>query len=163
MTNAGSGSAAPRFDPGLVGPSSAFMKCSGFVLDEVGPARVIGHIDLSSDHHTPWGIVHGGVYSSAVETAASIGASAAVWDKGQTAVGLTNTTHFLRALSRGRANVEAVAIYQGRTHQLWRVDVTEAGGRLVASGEVRLQNIDAGRSLGRPAGSGNAGPHDAGA
>ena len=40
-------------------------------------------------------------------------------------------------------SVEARALYQGRTHQLWRVDITDESGRLVAHGEVRLQNIAA--------------------
>jgi len=39
--------------------------------------------------------VHGGVYTTVVESAASLGASAAVRDRAQVAVGLTNTTHFL--------------------------------------------------------------------
>jgi uncharacterized protein (TIGR00369 family) len=59
------------------------------------------------------------------------------------AVGLTNTTHFLRSLSSGRVTVEAAALYQGRTHQLWRADITDGQGRLVAHGEVRLQNVAA--------------------
>jgi 1,4-dihydroxy-2-naphthoyl-CoA hydrolase len=42
-------------------------------------------------------------------------------------------------------NVEAAALSQGRTQQLWRVDLTDESGRLVAHGEVRLQNV-AGRS-----------------
>ena len=43
--------------------------------------RVVGHIDLGPGHHTPWGVIHGGVYATAVETAASLGASAAVEDQ----------------------------------------------------------------------------------
>jgi len=80
-----------------------------------------------------------------VESTASIGASTAVRDRGQVAVGLTNTTHFLRPLSGGRANVEAVPLSQGRTQQLWRVDITDESGKLIAHGEVRLQNV-AGRA-----------------
>jgi 1,4-dihydroxy-2-naphthoyl-CoA hydrolase len=37
--------------------------------------------------------------------------------------------------------VEAAALSQGRTQQLWRVDITDALGRLIAHGEVRLQNV----------------------
>ena len=105
---------------------------------------MIGHLDLGPDHHTPWGIVHGGVYATAVESAASIGATAAVRDRGQVAVGLTNTTHFVRSLRAGRVNVEAVPLHQGRSQQLWKVDITDDEGRLVAHGELRLQNLDAG-------------------
>ena len=121
--------------------TSAFATAAGLVLDEVSGSRVTGHIDLGPDHHTPWGIVHGGVYSTAIESAASIGASAAVLDAGQVAVGLTNTTHFLRSLTSGRVGVDAVALNQGRSQQLWRVNVTDETGRLVAHGEVRLQNV----------------------
>ena len=122
---------------------SRFVEAAGLEVDTVGPERVTGHIDLDRSHHTPWGIVHGGVYTTAVETAASIGASAAVADRGQVAVGLTNTTHFLRSVTAGRVVVEATALHQGRTQQLWRVDVTDESGRLVAHGELRLQNIAA--------------------
>ncbi len=136
-------SATPRIEPTPRESAGAFVTHAGLIVDEVSPTRVRGHIELSSDHHTPWGIVHGGVYSTAVESAASIGASAAVKDDGHVAVGLTNTTHFLRSLTGGRVQVEADAIYQGRTHQLWRADITDESGRLVAHGEVRLQNIAA--------------------
>jgi len=62
-------------------------------------------------------------------------------DQGQVAVGLTNTTHFVRSLTAGRVDVEAVALSQGRTQQLWQVDITDESGRLIAHGEVRLQNV----------------------
>jgi 1,4-dihydroxy-2-naphthoyl-CoA hydrolase len=139
-TAVGSG---PRLDAAQPGADSAFLRASGLIVDDATPTAVSGHIDLGSEHHTRWGVVHGGVYSAAVESAASIGASAAVRDRGMVAVGLTNTTHFLRSLSSGRVRVEANALYQGRTHQLWRVDVSDDAGRLVAHGEVRLQNVEA--------------------
>jgi len=131
----------PRLEPASLDQGSAFLQAAGLILDEITAARVTGHLLLGPDYHTPWGIVHGGVYTTAVESAASVGASAAVRDRGQVAVGLTNTTHFLRPVAEGRVNVEAVALSQGRTHQLWRVDVTDESGKLVAHGEVRLQNV----------------------
>ena len=122
--------------------AGGFVASVGLVVDEVGTDRVLGHIDLDQRHHTPWGIIHGGVYATAVESAASIGASAAVQDRGLVAVGLTNTTQFLRSLTSGRVVVEAVALNQGRSQQLWKVDITDGQGRLVAHGELRLQNLD---------------------
>jgi len=133
--------AVPSLDVGSLEQASAFLQAAGLVLDEITANRVTGHLDLSPEHHTPWGIVHGGVYTTAIESAASVGASHAVRDQGQVAVGLTNTTHFLRSLSAGRVDVEAAALSQGRTQQLWRVDITDESGRLIAHGEVRLQNV----------------------
>jgi uncharacterized protein (TIGR00369 family) len=132
---------APNLEP----ESGTFLYGAGLVVDEAGPAKVLGHIDLGPPHHTPWGIVHGGVYATAVESAASIGATAAVRELGQVAVGLTNTTHFVRSLKSGRVTVEAVPLHQGRSQQLWKVDISDEQGRLVAHGELRLQNLDAGR------------------
>jgi 1,4-dihydroxy-2-naphthoyl-CoA hydrolase len=132
---------APTLESDSLEQASAFVAAAGLIVDEVTESRVTGHIDLGPEHHTPWGIVHGGVYTSAVESAASIGASTAVKDRGMVAVGLTNTTHFLRSVTSGRVHVEAIALNQGRTQQLWRVDVKNQSGKLVAHGEVRLQNV----------------------
>jgi 1,4-dihydroxy-2-naphthoyl-CoA hydrolase len=132
---------APSLEPARLEDAGAFVVAAGFVPDSVDASRVRGHIDLDRRHLTPWGIVHGGVYTTAVESAASIGASTAVKDRGMVAVGLTNTTHFLRSVTSGRVNVDAVALNQGRTQQLWQVDVTDGSGKLIAHGEVRLQNI----------------------
>jgi len=133
----------PSLDAGSLEDVSTFVRAAGLVLDDITAIRVTGHLQLSAEHHTPWGIVHGGVYTTAIESAASIGASTAVRDQGQVAVGLTNTTHFLRAMTAGRVDVEAVALSQGRTQQLWQVNVTDESGRLIAHGEVRLQNVSA--------------------
>jgi len=141
VTAAAARTAGPTLAAGSLEDASAFLRAAGLAVDEVSGSRVTGHLVLGPEHHTPWGIVHGGVYATAIESAASIGASSAVRDQGQVAVGLTNTTHFLRPVTTGRLEVEAVALSQGRSQQLWRVDVTDGSGRLVAHGEVRLQNV----------------------
>jgi uncharacterized protein (TIGR00369 family) len=121
--------------------ASAFLAAGGFVVDEHSGSRVTGHIDLGPQHHTRWGVVHGGVYTTVIESAASIGASAAVADAGQFAVGVNNSTDFLRSMTAGRVDVEGVPVQQGRVQQLWDVRITNADGKLVARGSVRLQNV----------------------
>jgi uncharacterized protein (TIGR00369 family) len=122
--------------------SSRFTAASGFVPTEMSGTRVTGVIDLGPDQHTPWGVVHGGVYCTAIESAASIGASAAVADRGQFAVGVNNSTDFLRPMTSGRLDVVAEPVQQGRTLQLWLVTLTRADdGKIVARGQVRLQNV----------------------
>ena len=122
--------------------ASAFVAASGFRASEVSGTRVAGHVDLGPDQHTPWGVVHGGVYCTIVESAASIGASTAVADRGQFAVGVNNSTDFLRPVTSGRLDVVAEPIQQGRTLQLWLVTLTRAeDGKTVARGQVRLQNV----------------------
>jgi 1,4-dihydroxy-2-naphthoyl-CoA hydrolase len=127
----------PRIPEG----NSAFMRAAGLRLDDVGPTAVTGWIELGPEHHQPWGLVHGGVYTSAIETAASVGASTAAAALGLVAVGVNNNTNFVRSAVSGRVDVRATAIQQGRTAQLWEVRVTDADDRLVALGQVRLQNV----------------------
>lgn len=123
--------------------ASAFVIAAGFVADDVDGTQVRGHLDLGAEHHTPWGIVHGGVYTTAVESAASMGASAAVAARGQYAVGLHNATDLIRASTSGRATVVAEPIHQGRTQQIWTVSVTsDETTKLLARGQVRLQNVE---------------------
>jgi 1,4-dihydroxy-2-naphthoyl-CoA hydrolase len=122
-------------------PSSAFMRAVGLVLDDVQSSRVTGWIDLGPEHHQPWGLIHGGVYTTAIESAASVGASTAAQASGMVAVGVNNNTNFLRSMTDGRVTVDARAIQQGRTQQLWEVRITDDRDRLVATGQVRLQNV----------------------
>ena len=117
------------------------MQAAGLVLDKVETSHVTGWIDLGSEHHQPWGLVHGGVYTTAIESSASVGASTAAQEQGLVAVGVNNNTNFLRSMAEGRVTIDARAIQQGRTQQLWEVRITDDRQRLIATGQVRLQNI----------------------
>ena len=123
---------------------SRFLEAAGLRFTEVSGTRVRGEIHLGTEHHTPWGVVHGGVYTTAVESAASLGASTAVADRGQIAVGVANSTDFIRPISSGAVEVLAEAIQQGRSQQLWQVTITSSeNGELVARGQLRLANVSA--------------------
>ena len=87
--------------------------------------------------------MHGGLYTAAIETFATTGAYEAVKNRGQHAVGVSNVTDVLRPHRSGRLEVVAVAVHQGRTQQLWQVDVGYVeDDKLVARGRVRLQNVE---------------------
>jgi len=121
---------------------SEFLRVAGLRVEEVGGGKVRGSIELGEHHHTPWGVVHGGVYTTAVESAASLGASSAVEDKGQFAVGVSNSIDFLRPMKEGRVEVIAEPVIQGKSQQLWQVIITRSeDGKEVARGQVRLQNV----------------------
>ena len=140
----------PTSDPTV--SSSAFLATLGLRLTQVTPTSVCGEIRLGPEHHTPWGVVHGGVFTAAVETAASVGASVAVADRDQVAVGVANSTDFLRPVTGGTVVVSAEPIQQGRSQQLWQVTITSADtGKVVARGQLRLANVAA-RSLPRDEG-----------
>ena len=123
-------------------PFGAWLAAMGFVIEEISGARVVGHLDVTPAHHTPFGVVHGGVYATIVESAGSLGASAAVAERGQFSVGVNNSTDFLRPMVEGRLDVVALPILQGRIQQLWSVQFTRHDdGKLIAQGRLRLQNV----------------------
>jgi 1,4-dihydroxy-2-naphthoyl-CoA hydrolase len=61
--------------------------------------------------------------------------------RGEYAVGLSNQTDFLRPHVEGELRVTATPIHQGRTQQLWQCDIAREDGKLVARGQLRLQNV----------------------
>jgi uncharacterized protein (TIGR00369 family) len=121
-----------------------FMGLLEIEFEERGPTRVVGSIAADERHHQPWGLVHGGLYTSAIESFATTGAFEAVKDQGQMAVGVSNVTDFLRPHRSGRLNVVATPVQQGRTQQLWQVEIRRPEDqKLIARGQVRLQNVEA--------------------
>lgn len=123
---------------------SEFMALLDLEFETVEPSRVRGSVAADERHHQPWGLVHGGLFTAAIETFATVGAYEAIKDQGQQAVGVTNITDFVRPHRTGRLRVVADAIHQGRAQQLWQVEIRRPeDDKLVARGQVRLQNIDA--------------------
>ena len=133
---------SPAGLPDLDLDANAFGRATGLRLTAVSGERVTGVLEVGPDQHTPWGVVHGGVYCAAIEATASVGASSAVAADGRFAVGVNNNTDFIRATVEGTLDVVAEPIQQGRTQQLWQVLITRVeDGALVSRGQVRLQNI----------------------
>ncbi|MFI2711725.1 PaaI family thioesterase [Micromonospora sp. NPDC018662] len=125
--------------PDLTG---GFVALLGLELDEVSGDRVVIRWRVRPELHQPYGIQHGGVYCSVVETAASIGGSLWLGDRGRV-VGVSNQTDFLRAVRDGELTAVGTPVHRGRSQQLWLVEITDGDARLVARGQVRLQNLTA--------------------
>lgn len=128
---------------GRLTSASEFMRVLEIEFDERGPTRVTGSVAADERHHQPWGLVHGGLYTTVIETFATTGAFEAVKDRSMQAVGVSNLTDFIRPHRSGRLAVEATAIHQGRTQQLWQVEIRRPEDRkMIARGQVRLQNVE---------------------
>jgi uncharacterized protein (TIGR00369 family) len=105
--------------------------------------EVACEFEIGDEHLQPFGLVHGGVHCGVIETVTSIGATLHVKDRGQEAVGLENTTSFVRAARSGKLFATAKPISRGRTNQLWEAWIRDSDDRLIAQGRVRLQNVTA--------------------
>ncbi|MCH9667552.1 MAG: PaaI family thioesterase [Actinomycetia bacterium] len=117
----------------------------GLTYLEMTPDGGRAELPITEKLLQPYGIVHGGVYCAIVESLASV--SGAVWLKangGGKVVGVNNSTDFLRAVGSGMVTAASSPIHRGRRQQLWLITITDADGRLVARGQVRLQNLPTG-------------------
>jgi 1,4-dihydroxy-2-naphthoyl-CoA hydrolase len=124
----------------MQGPFSSHI---GLTFSEVTANRVVATWTAATRHHQPFGIVHGGVHASVVETLGSIGSN--VWleqhSDGAHAVGVSNSTDFFRAVREGDLVSTATAVHQGRSQQVWVVETRDDQDRLVSRGQLRTQNI----------------------
>lgn len=107
--------------------------------DEVAVA-----VELGAHLHQPYGIVHGGTWCAIAEEVASIGGAIWLGERGHV-VGVNNSTDFLRPRSEGAVRAIGKPVQQGRTQQLWRIEIAGDDGKLIAVSQVRLANIPADR------------------
>ena len=129
------------YDP--FGGRPTYVSHSGLEITDVSADHAEGRLEIMEHHHQPYGVVHGGVYCMMIETLASTGAALWAMEQGiPGAMGVSNKTDFLRPATDGILLGRATPIHRGRTQQLWQVDITrEADGKLVAQGQVRMQNV----------------------
>ena len=112
----------------------------GLTLDEMSDDRLAVSWTVTPDVHQPNGILHGGVHCWIVETVASVGGGRWFGDRG-VVVGVSNQTDFFRAVRDGRMTTVGTPLHRGRSQQVWVVETRDDGDRLVARGQVRLQNM----------------------
>jgi len=125
--------------------SAPFDNQLGLVYTSATPDGATAHLAITPKLHQPAGIVHGGVYCSMIESMASV--SAYVWlaaNGGGQVVGVNNNTDFLRAVSEGTVFGTSEPVHRGRRQQLWLVTIRDDTNRLIARGQVRLQNLEPG-------------------
>lgn len=134
--------------PPQPGPSKAIMppgfdSLLGLSLTEMSPDRVVGKLTVDERHQQPYGVTHGGIHCSVVETLASTGAALWAMEAGLAGVvGVSNSTDFLRSHREGPLTAVATPIHRGRMQQLWTVEVRrDSDEKVVSRGQVRLQNL----------------------
>ena len=125
--------------------AGSFVDHLGVQFSQMSGERVVATWTARPELHQPYGIVHGGVHCSVIETLASVGA--AIWmgeqDPDARVVGVNNNTDFYRAVREGTLTSTATPLHQGRSQQVWLVETAGEDGRISARGQVRLQNLEA--------------------
>ena len=124
-----------------------FNTLIGLTFTQVSYDEVCAEIPVRSELHQPYGLVHGGIYSTMIETLASVGAAMTAMPRGQTTVGLENSTSFLKAVRDGTLHGRATPLTRGRRTQVWEVSIRDDADKLVATGRVRMICLEGGAAV----------------
>ena len=113
----------------------------GIDVREASASRVVAVMEVTSQHHQPFGFLHGGASVAIAETAASIGAYLAA-PEGQVAMGMEINANHVRAVRGGVLTAEATPVHVGRTSQVWGVEIRDAHGQLVCISRCTLAVVE---------------------
>jgi 1,4-dihydroxy-2-naphthoyl-CoA hydrolase len=109
-----------------------FDRHYGLELLELSDEVVRARVSVRDEIKQPAGLVHGGLYASMAEAMASIATGISVLEQGCTAMGLSNSTSFLRPVTAGTVHAHATRLHRGRTTWVWDVRFSDDDERLCA-------------------------------
>lgn len=107
-----------------------------WVSDDPDDARV--RLAIRDDLRQPFGLMHGGVMSTLVESVCSRATAGAVWEDGMAAMGQSIDVSFVRPVTEGGVEVRAKARHRGRTTWLWEAEVLNDEGKLCALARMTI-------------------------
>jgi 1,4-dihydroxy-2-naphthoyl-CoA hydrolase len=98
-----------------------FDRLYGLELISYTDSEVRAQVRVRDQIKQPAGLVHGGVYAAVAEAIASMGTARVVVARGEMAMGLSNSTSFLRPVTEGIVHAVATLVHRGRTTWVWDV------------------------------------------
>jgi uncharacterized protein (TIGR00369 family) len=104
----------------------------GLRLVTCSETEVRAQVAVRDELKQPTGLLHGGVFASMAESMTSVITGLAVFERGATAMGLSNNTSFLRPISDGTVHALATRLHGGRTTWVWDVLFSDDAGRACA-------------------------------
>jgi uncharacterized protein (TIGR00369 family) len=114
------------------GALRGFDRLYGLELLDCSDTEVRAQVVVRDEVKQPVGLVHGGVYAAIAESIASLATALAVHSQGEMAMGLSNSTSFLRPITEGTVHARATRIHRGRTTWVWDVRFSDDADRTCA-------------------------------
>ena len=107
-----------------------------WLSDDPDDARV--RVEIRDELRQPFGLMHGGVLSSLIESVCSRATFGAVYEDGMAAMGQSINVSFMRPITEGGAEVRAKARHRGRTTWLWQAEVLNDEGKTCALAQMTI-------------------------
>jgi len=107
-----------------------------WLSDDPDDARV--RLRIRDELRQPFGLLHGGVMSTLIESICSRATAGAVYDQGMAAMGQSISVSFVRPVTEGGVEVRAQARHRGRTTWLWQAEVLNDDGKVCALAQMTI-------------------------
>lgn len=107
-----------------------------WISDDPDDARV--RLAIRDELRQPFGLMHGGVMSTLIESICSRATAGAVYDQGMAAMGQSINVSFIRPVTEGTVEVRAKARHRGRTTWIWEAEVLNHEGKLCALAQMTI-------------------------
>jgi 1,4-dihydroxy-2-naphthoyl-CoA hydrolase len=114
------------------GALRGFDRLYGLELLSCSDTEVRAQVLVREELKQPAGLVHGGVYASLAESITSLATAVAVMENGEMAMGMSNSTSFLRPITEGVIHAHATRLHRGRTTWVWDVRFSDERDRTCA-------------------------------
>src|SRR5713226_10018071 len=92
---------SPEWSERFNSAAEGWLQAMRVTITHATDEEVRAELTIGPEHLQSYGIVHGGVHCGVIESLASIGAALFAFPRGQSVVGLENTTSFIRAARVG--------------------------------------------------------------
>jgi uncharacterized protein (TIGR00369 family) len=102
------------------------------------PDHSLARVEVRDELLQPFGLMHGGVFSTLVESVCSRATALVVFGEGMAAMGQTINVNFMRPILEGFAEVRARARHRGRTTWVWDAEVVDSEGRTCALAQMTI-------------------------
>lgn len=109
-----------------------FDRLYGLELLSCSDSEVRAQLPVREAVTQPLGLIHGGVYASMAESMTSLATALVVLAQGETAMGQSNNTSFLRPITAGTVHAHATRIHRGRSTWVWDVRFSDDEERTCA-------------------------------
>jgi 1,4-dihydroxy-2-naphthoyl-CoA hydrolase len=105
---------------------------------DMDPDHTRARVELRDELRQPFGLMHGGVMSTLIESVCSHATALVVYPEGMAAMGQSINVSFIRPITEGYAEVLARARHRGRTTWVWEAEVKDAEDRLCALAQMTI-------------------------
>lgn len=122
-------------------PNAGVGRLLGIEMQEASADRVVATLQVTPDHHQPFGYLHGGVSVVLAESVASVGGYLRA-PEGKAAMGLEINANHARSVKDGLLTATGTPLHTGRTTQIWEIKIRDERERLICISRCTLAVVN---------------------